>query len=115
ADVEQVTYHLPPTHADANPVARESKENGFALTTKAGDSFTARATVRFQDGSSLELETPVRLTDQAPADLRLTNTSRVLGPDAGGTVFYNWTASVQGPAERLRQIQSVRYFLHPTF
>jgi hypothetical protein len=109
AQVDRVTYHF------SSPVDRRSRENGFAVTIQALGEYRVRATAHLRDGTDLSLELQLQLRDEGPSELTLTNNAQPYARDRDGTVFYHWTAYVKGPASQLREIQSVRYYLHETF
>lgn len=118
ADVRQVTYHLHPTFTQPNVTVRSSSENGFALTQVGFGTFRIGATVEYVDGTRQRLETDLQFRDRTTGDeLRLTNTSRWAGvmSRVNGLDYYNWTAFIDGPQSKLRDIQSVRYRLHSSF
>lgn len=114
-DVEQVTYHLHPTFRPPDRTVTESPANGFAYTTSGWGTFPVKATVRFKDSTSVQLEVALQFTDPPREELTLTNVARYTGQIVNNVGIYDWTAYLEGPLARLRQIRKVTYQLHRTF
>lgn len=69
----------------------------------------------YKDGATRAKSITLRFRSPVTDALHLANTARHIGQDVNGQPRYFWTAYVAGPAGVVRQIGSVRYFLHPTF
>jgi transcription initiation factor IIF auxiliary subunit len=115
ADISQVTYHLHPSFPNPDRVVQTGPENGFAFSATGWGTFTVGATVEFLDGTSQELSIGLKFNDKIRDEMTLTNTSRIMGYDEKGGALWAWTASIDGPLGVLRQVDGVRYELHPTF
>ena len=115
ADVRSVTYHLHPTFRNPNPEVTGTAANGFAFTTRGWGTFRVRATVTLKDGSTVPLTIGLQFRDSVRDGLTLRNTARPTGTNKFGKDYYDWTAYVDGPLNKLRDIAVVRYKLHPTF
>lgn len=114
ADVSKVTYHLHPTFPNPDRVVTSSPLNGFAFTTTGWGVFPVRATVHFKDGSTSEHSLQLKFRSAIRDNLELFNTALPTVSRAGQQ-YYDWTAYIAGPLQKLHQIRFVRYHLHPTF
>ena len=47
--------------------------------------------------------------------IQLSNVSQAIGPERGGLRYYDWKVFVDEDPATLHKIDSVTYFLHPTF
>lgn len=115
AAVTSVTYHLGPGFPIPDALVSGTPQNGFGMKTTGWEPRRIGMTIRYQDGATREKSILLRFRSAATDTLSLQNTARQFGQDANGGPRYFWTAYIAGPAGVVRQISSVRYFLHPTF
>ena len=90
-------------------------QNGFGMKTTGWEPRSIGMTIRYEDGATREKSVMLRFHSPAEDGLSLRNTARHIGQDTNGQPRYFWTAYIAGPAGVVRQVSSVRYFLHPTF
>jgi len=114
-DIQDVTYHLVSTYPDPDPVVRGTAANGFSYSARGWETFVVRATVRFKDGTTRELQTRLVFKDRIQQSLVLKNTAVPYREDDDGRTWYSWTAFIDGPASDLSRVEKVVYYLHPSF
>jgi transcription initiation factor IIF auxiliary subunit len=115
-DVRDVTYHLHPDFPPDTEAVTNSPANGFAATRIVWGTFPVRAVVRFNDNTTQELSISMALKDPASNAIELKNKAQFTGKyTSDGKRWYDWTAYIEAPVGVLRNISTVRYFLHPTF
>jgi transcription initiation factor IIF auxiliary subunit len=113
-DIDKVIYHLHPSYKNPNIEVTSSAENGFVYKTRGWGTFVVGASVYFKDGSIQKFSHTLRFNDRIKPNLELKNTSLPF-ENRNGTIFYNWTAFLEGSQDSLSHISKVQYVLHPTF
>ncbi|MBX3723732.1 MAG: hypothetical protein KF713_17940 [Turneriella sp.] len=113
-DLARVTYHLQGFAQNDVPV--QNSAEAFAYRYNAFSPFLLKATLEFNDGSTLVIQKQMKTTAKTDDTLRVKNKAFFTGNYSNeGYPLFNWTVFVTGPAGKIDLIREIRYHLHPTF
>ncbi|MDF1662604.1 MAG: C1 family peptidase [Planctomycetota bacterium] len=115
ADIESVHYDLGPTWKNSKyKRLKTNPQDNFLFTMKSYTATSIKATVTFKNKQTQTLNLVQKYAAPVVNTLRLANSSRFLGTRRG-KARWSWSAFVEGPMAKLKQVATVEYELHRTF